>query len=149
MIILLDIDGVMSPIRSWRSAELMDDGFLVFSQESISVIQKIITSDTTIILTSSHRFKYSIEDWKLIFKNRNIIINNLLITDENKSNLSRREEIINWFNINKCDSFIIIDDDTSLNDLPSKIKNNLILTSSLIGLTNKHLEEISSIIKRY
>ena len=39
-----------------------------------------------------------------------------------------------------------IDDDKSLNALPKFLKNNLVLTSSLVGLTEFHVDEINRIL---
>jgi hypothetical protein len=44
------------------------------------------------------------------------------------------------------EEFVIIDDDKSLNALPTFLKNKLILTSPLIGLTENHLDEIIEIL---
>jgi len=56
----------------------------------------------------------------------------------NVNNLSRKDEIINYLLSNKED-YLIIDDDSQLNNLPTNIKEKLILTSPLIGLTKSLL----------
>ena len=57
--------------------------------------------------------------------------------------MSRKDEILKWFNQNKIDeTFIIIDDDSSLNDLPLDLKKHLIQPSPYIGLSENHLKEI-------
>ena len=69
--------------------------------------------------------------------------------DDNINCKSRKDEILNWFNLNGVsEKFIIIDDDKSLNDLPSYLKDKLVLTSSLIGLTENHLDEINAILSQ-
>ncbi len=147
MNIFLDIDGVMVATKIWQLPELLDDGFLAFSSNATKVIQKIISEDTTIILTTSHKAKYTIEEWKNIFHKRGIFINNLKSLDENTTHLSRKDEILNWFDKNDSnENFIIIDDDKSLNDLPIFLKNRLISTNTMIGLTNNHLNEIKTLI---
>lgn len=56
---------------------------------------------------------------------------------------------MNWFNLNTIhENFIIIDDDKSLNDLPDYLKMNVILTDSILGLTEKHLEAFDAILKK-
>jgi hypothetical protein len=58
--------------------------------------------------------------------------------------MNRKDEILSWFNSNNVpDNFIIIDDDKSLNALPEYLKRNLILTSSMVGLTFEDLAQIS------
>jgi hypothetical protein len=52
-----------------------------------------------------------------------------------------------WFNVNNVDDdYVIIDDDKSLNGLPVFLKDKLILTSSLVGLNDQHIDEIKSIL---
>ncbi len=66
---------------------------------------------------------------------------------ENTELLSRKEEILNWFNTNEIqEDFIIIDDDKSLNDLPKFFKDRLVLTSSLVGLNESHTADIQDIV---
>jgi hypothetical protein len=146
MQIFLDIDGVMVPAKSWKSPELLDDGFPAFSARAIKTLQRLISNETTIVLTTSHKSFFSIEGWKQIFRNRNINIERIEALPANVENISRKEEITNWFNTHLIsEPFVIIDDDRSLNDLPENLKENLIQTSPLIGLTEDHLELINSI----
>jgi 3-isopropylmalate dehydratase small subunit len=101
------------------------------------------------LLTTSHKAKFSIEEWKSIFKNRGINIENIRALPENLNNLSRKDEILNWFNVNSIDEdFVIIDDDKSLNELPDFIRENLVQTSPYIGLTEEHCEAIKSVSRK-
>lgn len=148
MLIFLDIDGVMVPAKGWKSPELLNDGFPAFSSKAVRVIQSLITVDTIVVLTTSHKSRFTIEEWKRIFKNRGLQLNKLKSLEENTNFLSRKDEILNWFNLNNIhEEFIIIDDDKSLNDLPVYIKKNLIQTSALVGLTDVHLDEINTVLK--
>lgn len=150
MLFFLDIDGVMVPAKSWKSPELLEDGFPAFSNKAINAFQKLLSADTTVILTTSHKSNFSIDEWKMIFRNRGINIENLKSLPDNTTNLSRKDEIINWFEKNQYkDDFIIFDDDKALNDLPEFLKNNLIQTSSQIGLTEDHLDEVQSILDKH
>ena len=137
MLIFLDIDGVMVPAASWKKTEQLEDGFATFSIASVQALNSLIRPDTSIILTTSHRFRYSHDEWISIFQRRGIELKKLYCLN-NGSN--RKEEIVNWFNTNTISTdFIIIDDDKSLNDLPMNLKNHLILTTPLVGLTKKDL----------
>jgi hypothetical protein len=76
-------------------------------------------------------------------------VNQLNSLVENTELLSRKEELLNWFNTNEIhEDFIIIDDDKSLNDLPKFFKNRLILTSSLIGLNTSYRDDIQAIVDK-
>jgi hypothetical protein len=148
MLIFLDIDGVMVPAKGWKVPELMIDGFPAFSSKAISVLQNLITDDTTLILTTSHKSYYSVNEWVEIFKKRGIEIEKIKCLENNSTtNRNRKDEILNWFNTTVInEDYIIIDDDTSLNSLPEYLKDHLLLTSPLIGLTDEHLDTIKGII---
>lgn len=135
MIILLDIDGVMVPEKSWIMPSILEDGFPEFSSKAVGALKRFISPDTTIILTTSHKSKYSIGEWKNIFTKRGLQIDRLKKLDDNIENLNRKDEITKWFeNNNSEENFIIIDDDKSLNELPDKLKKYWISTNSMIGL---------------
>lgn len=145
MVVFLDIDGVMVPAKSWESPKLLNDGFPEFSDKAVRVLQQVVSENTTIILTTSHKSRFSVGEWKNIFVARGIYVKNLKKLEELSLGTSRRDEILNWFYVNDInEDFIIIDDDKSLNALPSFLKENLILTSSMVGLNDSHLVAIAS-----
>ena len=145
MKILLDIDGVMLPLKSWKVPDFLEDGFMKFDTKAIYVLNNILEkTNAKIILTTSHKSNYTNEQWIILFKNRNIdaVIETL---PKNVDNLSRKDEIINYLDSN-LDDYLIIDDDSQLNTLPSHIKEKLILTSPLIGLVEEHIVKILKIL---
>jgi len=147
MLLFLDIDGVMVPAKSWQSPELLNDGFPAFALKAVQVLQNLISEDTTVMLTTSHKSRFTIQQWKEIFQKRGLQVSKLKSWDDNINCQSRKDEVLNWFNLNNVsEEFIIIDDDKSLNGLPSYLKDKLILTSPLIGLTNSHWDEINAIL---
>jgi predicted nuclease of predicted toxin-antitoxin system len=144
MIILLDLDGVLIPAKSWLRPEILNDGFPSFSVSAVNTLNKIINSQTKIVLTTSHKDNYTVSEWVDIFKIRGIIVNDLSIMPNYSTfPVSRRESIEIWC-IANTEEFIIIDDDKSLNDLPINIKKNLIQTSSFIGLREENIEQLIS-----
>jgi len=149
MLIFLDIDGVMVPAKGWQRPELLSDGFPVFSLNAVNALKKLITKGTTIILTTSHKSRYNLKEWKAIFSKRGLNNFKLEKLNENIDNLNRKEEVLNWFASNKLPTdFIIIDDDTSLNDLPLYLKEKLILTKPLIGLNERDIEGLGFLLSR-
>lgn len=143
MLIFLDIDGVMVPAKSWKSPELLNDGFPAFGLRAVKALQSLLSGDTTIMLTTSHKLRFTIQEWKEIFQKRGLKVERIKSLDVDIACPTRKDEIMNWFNLNDInEEFIIIDDDKSLNGLPPFLKERLILTSPLIGLTDNHLDEI-------
>jgi len=143
MLILLDIDGVMVPGTSWKRPEFLSDGFPAFSVKAVKAIKRIMNeTGATILLTTSHKSKYNPSQWNKIFKNRDIHVNQIDQLPTDSSIMSRKDEILNWYNLSShSEAFVILDDDKCLNDLPEKIKDHLVLTSSSLGLTNELADE--------
>lgn len=143
MLIFLDIDGVMVPAKSWKAPELLSDGFAAFSGRATTVLRQLVAEGGTVVLTSSHKSNHSKAEWKEIFRLRGIALENLLVLDPNSGGLSRKDEILQWMRLHMVDDrFVILDDDKSLNGLPPSLKQKLILTDSLVGLTEHHLDSV-------
>ena len=149
MLVFLDIDGVMVPAKSWKNPEILDDGFAVFSPKAVNALKKIIReTQAGLVLTTSHKSRYSLPDWVEIFAKRGIVISNLTKLSESLSQLSRKQELLNALNGTNVDrNFIIIDDDLSLNDLPQNLKERLILTNGMVGLTDQLADKAITMLK--
>jgi len=150
MLIVLDIDGVMVPATSWEKPEFLNDGFSAFSPRATSGLQKIILeTNATIVLSTSHKFKYTLPQWKEMFKQRGIVISGIQRLEDNLTYLTRKEEILNWLNNNTdIKEYVIIDDDKSLNGLPVSIKDKLVLTSPMVGLTDESASLAIEILRK-
>lgn len=150
MLILLDIDGVMVPASAWKRPEFLNDGFPVFSNRATEALQKIISeTSANLLLTTSHKSNYSISEWNAIFKLRGITVTKIERLEGNSLNTNRKDEILNWFSFtNSKEKFVIIDDDKSLNALPSNLKEKLVLTSPLVGLTMDMALDAIAILKQ-
>lgn len=148
MLIFLDIDGVMAPAKSWERPLLLDDGFVAFSSRAVHALNRLISDDATVMLTTSHKSRYTIGQWKSIFERRGVSISRLDALTDNIAGLSRKDELLNWFITNPADAgddFVIIDDDKSLNALPAYLKDHLVQTSTMIGLTDEHISELRAV----
>jgi len=151
MLILLDIDGVMVPANSWRKPEFLDDGFPVFNTKSVKALQRILAeTNASILLTTSHKTKYKVAEWRDLLKSRGINAKSVHRLNTNSLSISRKDEILEWYTKKHIpnEDFVIIDDDKMLNTLPINIKSNLILTSPSIGLTDDLANEAISILQK-
>ena len=139
MTILLDIDGVLVTNPAWRATEHLPDGFLKFNERAAKNLAKIIdTTNAAIVLTTTHRINYSIDKWKELLETRGIFpssvakLNDLTMLSDMGD---RPTEIKEWVDKENNDrNFVIIDDDLSINGLPSSIKEKFVLTKPMIGL---------------
>jgi hypothetical protein len=141
MFILLDLDGVMVTTPPWKQVEELDDHFSKFSPKAAGNLQRIITeTEASIVLTTSHKSRFSNKEWKDIFHKRGVLVHSISKLSDNTENLSRKAEILNWLEKEVHDNFVILDDDKSLYDLPSFAREKCIITSPLIGL-----DEVSAV----
>ncbi len=145
MLILLDIDGVMVPAKPWSSPPNLEDGFPVFSSKAVQALNEIVSrTNANILLTTSHRGRFSVEEWNTIFRNRKVdvhILKTLSTVDYDKLQ-TRANEIRSWFAAYTGEEdFIIIDDDKSLNSLPQYLKDRVVQTQAMIGLTTSDVEK--------
>lgn len=149
MLILLDIDGVMVPTTTWKPTELLSDGFANFSAKATISLQTIINSTgAKIVLTTSHKSRFTKYQWEALFKTRGIVAP-IDVLETNEDNLNRKEEILRWFSKSTIsESFVILDDDKSLNGLPDYIKDKTIVTSGTVGLTIDQAKEAIDILRK-
>jgi len=143
--LLLDIDGVMVPAKGWLSLPIAEDGFVKFTDKAILNLKRIIyETNAAIVLTTSHRSRYSVPQWKDIFSLRGI---EALIFKLEDSKLSKKEDILKFIKDNQPENYVIVDDDTFLNDLPKTIKERLVLTRPMIGLNEEITDSILKLLK--
>lgn len=144
MLILLDIDGVMVPAAGWKTPENLEDGFPMFSKKAVDALKSLLNKDTEVVLTTSHKMRFTLSEWKMIFEKRGINVERLSRLNTNTTPIQRKEELLNWFSSRTLEGkFVIIDDDSSLHSLPGNLKKHWIKTSSLVGLTPELISGIS------
>ena len=145
MKVFLDIDGVMVHANPHRKVDLEDDGFYKFKSEAVSAINTIKNAE--IVLSTSHRHRFSLSEWRKLFKRRGVNFRKISIIDlEYTIHKSRKEELEIWIETHHLDydDLIIIDDDKSLNNLKSALRDRVVLTQSYLGLNSA--DEINRIL---
>jgi hypothetical protein len=141
----------MVKAQSWSRPELLADGFSRFMPRAVDNLNKILESThASILLITSHRNTYSDDKWLNIFDNRDVHVSSIskLNTSYNTLNpLSRADEILSWYKSSSHnESFVIIDDDSSLNSLPPHLKDKCVITKPLIGLDAVSADKAISIL---
>jgi len=149
-LIFLDIDGVMLSAASWKPVENLEDGFSAFSKRAVDCLNQLIqNTNASIVLTTSHKSRFTREQWNQIFLSRNMSVTIFDKLEDNSESLNRKDEILNYLKAHQLiENYVIIDDDKSLNDLPHAIKQKLVLTSSIIGLTQENIETALGILNQ-
>lgn len=140
--IILDLDGVLITTPNWKPDEIDTDGYSKFNENCITHLNKLLDSWTCeIFLSSSRRTSKSIHDFNQIFEHRKITnpIKEFIPIYKNCKN--RKEELLQFIKDRNISNFLILDDDKSLNDLPSNHKNRLVLTELHKGFNNDKLIE--------
>lgn len=146
MTILLDIDGVLETTPAWRRTESLSDGFMKFNEHALKNFSILYErTNAAIVLTTTHRIKYDLAQWKEIFKMRGLnfeTISKLNDKTEISQLLDRGTEIKEWVESKgKNENYVIIDDDLSIHGLPDNIKERWVSTKPLIGFDKESLEK--------
>lgn len=144
--ILLDMDGVMVPATSWKPIEILPDGFYKFSTVATLHLDALLKeTSATIVLTTTHRTRFDKAAWNSILGSRLQYIQDIqTIDDFNLQFISgnRRDEVLQWAQVyGKDKQYIIIDDDSSLQDLPPAVKSHWVKTQPMIGFNQEALEQ--------
>src|SRR5687767_8840596 len=101
----------MVPATSWKAPEMGSDGFPNFSRKAVHSLNKILSNtNASLLLTTSHKSKYSLNTWEQIFANRGINAIISMLTSSEKFS-SRKEEVLDWLENHRNEkNFVIIDD---------------------------------------
>ena len=107
-----------------------------FSRKSVSNINYLIHwTNAKIVVTSTWRNNFSIEELKIIFKSQGILGD---VVDKTGVGLTRGEEIIEWLYSNEVDRYVVIDD--QIKDIIIHIdEKKVIHVNSQIGFEDQEL----------
>lgn len=135
--ILLDIDGVMISAASWKPLELLPDGFYKFGKTPTQCLNRLLElTGANIVLTTTHRSRYTAEQWTAIFKSRFEYVQKVTPLDNSGAG-GRLDEVQQWAQrYGAKRPYVIIDDDTRLERLPADIRAHWVKTQPLMGLNS-------------
>ena len=135
MILILDLDGVLITTPTWKADTIHSDGYSDFNQSCVENLNELISFNSFVIwLSSTRRTTKKLKEFNQIFKNRGINSQIKGFLPNYSDCKNRKEEVSKFISEKKLKKFLIIDDDKSLNELPNKWKQNLILTEFTKGL---------------
>ena len=149
--ILLDMDGVMVPAASWKPIEVLPDGFYKFSTLAALHLDTLLKeTGATIVLTTTHRTRFDKAAWNSILGSRLQYVQDIQTIDDFNLQFTagnRLHEVWQWAEAYGQDNqYVIIDDDSSLQDLPPAIKSHWVKTQPMIGLNQNALEQALQIL---
>lgn len=145
MTILLDLDGVLITTPSWKMPHFLEDNFPNFNPEAVRCLNILLeNTQAKIILTSSHKINYTIEEWAKIFQKRNLIATPTAKLNDSAPQTypNRATELVDWLDKPEHANFapfLIIDDDQSLHNLPAHFKSCWVATRPLLGFNQAAL----------
>ncbi|HEY0273321.1 MAG TPA: HAD domain-containing protein [Chitinophaga sp.] len=150
--ILLDIDGVMVTAASWRPVALEQGLFYPFSPAAQQTLDWLLAqSGAHIILTSTHRTRFSNEGWRQVFSERCPHLQRIQVMDDFKLQSrqhNRLAEVTEWARRFGADArYVIIDDDSALESLPPDVRSHWVRTTSHIGLDEEAAMEALAILQ--
>ncbi len=148
-LLILDLDGVLITTPSWKPDEIDFDNYSKFNSFCVENLNIILQNyDFEIWISSSRRINNSIDEMNEIFFNRNINkkINGFLPILEFKT--PRNIEIESFLKSQEYNSILILDDDTSLQNFPNKLKIRWIQTVPLMGLNETKLNECLNLLNK-
>lgn len=138
-VIFLDVDGVLNSLRDRFSTELVSEYHFDFLKELVDA------TDAKIVLSSSWRIGFNamsqpeknllakLESWGLEIYDFTPIMTG-----------SRGDEIREWLAINPVDSFVILDDESDMEEFR---ETNLVQTNMNVGLQESDVLKAIKILK--
>jgi hypothetical protein len=147
--LILDLDGVLITTPPWKADEMDSDGYSKFNQFCIDNLNELLSiTKFDVWLSSTRRTVKTLEEFNLIFKNRNIREPIIGFLPEYMNCKNRKEEILEFLDEFKPERYLILDDDKSLNSLDNIMKDRLILTELLKGFNQEELKLAISKVKK-
>jgi hypothetical protein len=152
MVILLDLDGVLITTPAWRAVELAPDGFCLFNARATANLAAILAETrATLVLTTSHRIRYSVAQWTTLFNARGLFP--AAITKVNDQATlppagARAGEIAAWVSQHAAANYVVLDD-LSLHGLPPALKSRCVFTKPLLGLDAEATQQALHILRSH
>lgn len=147
-VIILDLDGVLITTPSWKRDDIQEDGYSVFNSNAIEHLNKLLSvAEAELWLISDRRKGFTLEQFNVFFKNRNIKQELSGMVPVYFEYILRIEEFKTFINDEAIKNYLLIDDDSSLDALDDK--SFWVKPSSLIGFNEEKFNEAIQKIKHW
>ena len=141
-ILLLDLDGVLITTPPWKPDQIDTDDYSMFNSSCVKFLNQLLCEYSfEIWLSSTRRTMKSLDEFNRIFKHRNIKQQITGFVPEYVTCKNRREEITTFLETIGDRSYLIIDDDKSLNTLAEHQKKRFVLTKLTTGFSEEKYQE--------
>ncbi len=140
--LLLDLDGVLITTGPWKPDDIDVDGYSRFNSKAVQNLNTLLQKHPfEIWLSSSRRLHQSLETMNAIFAQRGIVQPIKGFLPHLPASSNRKAEIETFLTDRKVAQYLILDDDKSLNSLPSHRKKYLVQTAFLLGFNDEKLRQ--------
>lgn len=141
IVLILDLDGVLITTPIWKADEMDFDNYSKFNKDCIDNLNELLSLfEIDIWLSSTRRTVKTLTEFNLIFENRKIKQSIIGFLPQYQDCKNRKEEILKFIHEFNISSFLIIDDDKSLNELEEQDKQKLVLTQLPKGFSAEQLQ---------
>jgi hypothetical protein len=138
--LILDIDGVLITTPPWKPDSVHADGYSDFNEKCVANLNQLLsTAQFEIWLSSTRRTVKTLDEFNQIFSNR--LIKQEIVGFLPASDIStrRKDEVEAFIRSRQLTDFLVLDDDSSLNDFSHPEK--AVVTRLTIGFDEEKLEE--------
>jgi len=147
-VVILDLDGVLITTPSWKRGDIEEDGYSVFNKRTIENLNILLSvADAELWLISDRRKGFTLEQFNVFFKNRNIETELSGMVPVYSKPVIRIEEFKEFIKDESIKNYLLIDDDSSLDALEDK--SFWVKTNSLVGFSEEKLNEAIDKIKHW
>jgi len=150
-VIFLDIDGVLNSEQFYIDRDHSPKAKKMWTKTShidakaVDILNQITNkTDAKIVVSSAWRVGRTTEELQILLKSVGVTGEVIDRTKATSFDGIRGEEIQEWISRNKCDSFVILDDESDMGDL----MHRLIKTDWKIGLLPEHVQQVIELFNK-
>lgn len=145
--IILDIDGVLITTPLWKPDKIHADGYSDFCEKCVQNLNTLTDqSEAKLIISSSRRKQKTLDELNTIFANRGVIKKITGIIPFSAEPKSRLDELTAYITDTGLENYLIIDDDSSLYQLPTSMRQQCVITTYALGFNEAALIAAQAIL---